>query len=135
MTASDIARKLATHPKFRWREGMRDTLGFIVTGIGSDGMPSDHALAISAPTVHVITRWRDAIPDLTDPATAGALEAIADEEADQRGGSVTTEVTADDRRLCEIIYNVTGEIERATGVGASRGEAAARALLALWWPA
>ena len=55
-----------------WREGMRDGEGYIVTGIGADGIPDESNLAATAGDTAGLTAWVNAWPDLRDAATRGA---------------------------------------------------------------
>lgn len=101
-----LARQLAAHPKWEWREGMRATNGqraiFRSPGVGG------------------------VLPDLRDAATAGCLLAMlpADVNVAQHNGA----------RWWVGVYASPSAPDRstATGSGSCLGEAAARALLACW---
>jgi hypothetical protein len=100
----DPAAELAAHPRFVWREGMRDRRGVRVVDLELlDGMTE---------------------PDLSDAATAGVLLQILDET-----GRFTDVVRQDG----EFVVAVDLPEDGVTGWAADTlGEAAAQALLGLW---
>ncbi len=101
---NDLAVELARHPRFSWREGMRDAGGVRVV-----------ELELLDPST---------APDLTDAATAGVLLALLDET-----GRLTDVVRQDE----EWIVAVNLPEDGVQGWAAeSLGEAAAYALLGLW---
>ena len=67
----DLSRKLSQHPRFEWRRGM--SMLRYAPGKADNGK-LDH-IVVSAEFVDSF--WEDAIPDLADPATVGALAGLA----------------------------------------------------------
>lgn len=101
------AVRLAGHPRFAWRDGMRDHHGARCVGAGP-------ALSDSGEL---------GVPDLADDATAGIL--LGQLAAD---GTLTDVVRQDDEWIVAVDYG-----EGVEGyVGATMGEAAAWATLATW---
>lgn len=100
----DPADELFAHPRFAWREGMRDRRGVRVVDLELlDGMTA---------------------PDLRDWATAGILLQLLDES-----GRLTDVVKQDG----EFVVAVDLPEDGVTGwAGETLGEAAAHALLGLW---
>lgn len=127
----DLARRLAAHPRWKWRAGMLGDDGWRCLGPDSVtdeivfGAPSDEAAATSAGV-----RWswpshlREAAvrPDLTDPATAGVMLAML-AEAD-------SSLIAEFDGHAWVIVHPEAEILMHTAP--TLGEASARALLAVW---
>lgn len=73
----DLARRLAAHPRFEWRSGMRamyDPAPFCygTDRIDEDGWRPDHCDYIGRPDGWPDAK-REAWPDLTDAATGGVL--------------------------------------------------------------
>lgn len=102
--SEDLGERLRAHPRFRWREGMRDRRGLRVVELDLwDG---------------------DAPPDLADLPTAGALLGLLDEL-----GALTDVV----REGGEWIVAVETPEEGLQGWASDElGEAAAYALFAAW---
>jgi hypothetical protein len=100
----DPATELLGHPRFSWREGMRDRRGVRVVDLELlDGMEA---------------------PDLSDAATAGVVLQMLDET-----GRFTDVV----RQQGEFVVAVDLPEDGVTGwVADTLGEAAALALLGLW---
>lgn len=102
MTDDDPADLLVQHPRFAWRDGMRDRNG--VRCVDTD-------------------LWStDAAPDLDDPATAGVLVAMLVET-----GRLTDIFLANGEWA--VAVDLDGPYGLA---GSSLGEAAAWALLQVW---
>lgn len=101
---SDVAKDLLSHPRFAWREGMRDRRGLRVVEIDLwDGVSP---------------------PDLGDFATAGVLLGVLAET-----GRLTDVV----RQAADWIVAIDLPEDGVHGWAADTlGEAAAYALLALW---
>lgn len=135
----DLARALIVHPNFAWKRGASDTNGNVHIREGwacQDGTlfrdkPDPEAFRIDPDDYHGPDPEEAAPPDLADPATAGALLGVLDDCAAALDGEVRT-YTEDGRHVCEVVHNPCGDIERVRGTGATRGEAVAAVLLALW---
>lgn len=101
---NDLAAELARHPRFSWREGMRDASGVRIVELDLHDASSP--------------------PDLADPATAGVLLAMIDE---------TRRLTDVVRQAEEWIVAVDLPEDGVQGWASDTlGEAAAYALLGLW---
>ncbi len=111
MDKRDPATWLASHPRFRWRDGMLDRFGARL----------------------ILDRWKHPAVEapepgralnLTDPGTAGVLLALLDEE------DALSDIVRDSQGWIVAIRDTNGEVH---GFFADTlGEAAAWALLA-WW--
>lgn len=122
----DTARVLSKHPRFQWRRGMsmrRDAPG------KQDNLKLEYVCQ-SAPSSDQMLQselFSDSIPDLADPATVGALEALA---CDLAENSLLTLDRMDGRWV--VVFEMA--IYRCNGVGAegaTRGEAWAALILGL----
>jgi hypothetical protein len=114
---SDLARQLAAHPRFRWAPGMLDTRGNRVVGVTADGGPWWLLAAEYTSGGERVA----SVPDLTDPATAGVLlswlpPGVFVRQSDPLGDPDVWSVGT----------------TTSTGWGRSLGEAAAKAVLAVW---
>ena len=72
----DAARALSKHPRFKWQRGMsmlRDAPG------KADNLRLEHVCHGEAfnKAQHYSALWSESIPDLADPATVGAIGALA----------------------------------------------------------
>jgi hypothetical protein len=100
MSEEDPARLLSTHPEFQWLEGMRDRRGRRVVDLDL---------------------WDGGVPDLGDPATAGALLKLIDDR-----GALTDVIREAEGWIVAVDLPGVGLQGWA---GGSLGEAAAWALL------
>jgi hypothetical protein len=111
MNRRDPSLWLSSHPNFRWRDGMLDRYGARLV------LDTWKHPAVDAP-------GHDKGLNLADPATAGVLLALLDEE-----GAITDVVRDEEGWIVAIL----AEGDRIEGyVAETLGEAAAWALLA-WW--
>lgn len=126
----DLARRLAAHPRFEWREGMAAR----EVSLTGNWQPGDYGWRIlsGAPDVAAVTSEGDmhevpympsafarAVPDLTDAATGGVL-------LDMLGDRWRT------HRLGCWAVSKGIEPDRTRHFGSTLAEACARALLAEW---
>ena len=131
-TVADLARELVGHPKWEWRDGMlalSEALPFRVTEITTEEgqillLEGDPDCFINWSTAKT---YASVWPDLTDAATAGCLLAMLGDDV-QALLHFTTETRWGVYRntMDPYMSNKRGHI------GATLGEACARALLALW---
>lgn len=114
MTAAEVARALAAHPRWWWRAPILLTDGWRVT---SDGLDPEE--------------WPDAVPDLAEDATAGVLLGMLPGEWHvARMESTGSFLVLPDRAPLFVVRH-----RGADYLGATLGEAAGRAVLAVWGPA
>ena len=103
--SEELAERVASHPRWTWREGMRDTQGVRVVDLDLwDGSR--------------------AVPDLRDDATAGVLLGILAES-----GLLTDVVRQDNEWIVAVELPETGLQGWAAD---TLGEAAAYALVEVW---
>jgi hypothetical protein len=107
-TELDLARRLAAHSKWKWMAGMRNGVGDrVLFNANAEWIDTDEGLVPLGQMGHV---------DLADPATQGCLWAMLRGVAVEEDGAEW------------VVYQLHG----GQVVGASKGEALARALLAAW---
>ena len=132
MTPAEVARALVARRRFEWRRGMSDTNGNIHVRAGwgvQDGTlfrdkPDPEVFRINPDDYYAPDPGEEAPPDLSDPATAGVLVHMLRET----GCLWSIDTMGPEWSVCI-----------RTGIGATQGfkaehlgEAAARALLAIW---
>lgn len=120
MTATEAARALVAHPRWRWAPGMR--------AVGRRGLPLAW-FRVEEHLPRLTGEWADALPDLDDPATAGVLLSMLAGATDESGASLYS-----GRRAHVDWYWSRGD-RYGSRWGDTLGHAAALALLALWGPA
>lgn len=135
---TDLARRLAAHPSFAWKPGMSygdvtaDTVWRVLV-VGPDAV-----CAYGVDTGHVglnsfARLAAECLLDLCDDATSGAL--LAQVWAAVPMAYVERETADYCRAGSPERVSVSGPIDgtvRTLGVGATLGEACARALIAIW---
>jgi hypothetical protein len=138
VTPAEVAAALVAHPRFEWAAGARASNTKFARVLALSGDPADpepvcasEEGATSDDNYATWLTYGGAIPDLADPATAGVLlEALIREDVFavvyygvNAQGVLHASLRCSDRRIPEEV------------VGATLGEAVARALLAVWGPA
>jgi hypothetical protein len=126
--AADLARRLVASERWEWRRGMVDTFGDTCLTDGPTCWTDDnvhiHAVGDDMREADAADRWRHALPDLDDPATAGAIFALLVESDPAAGWALSCGPDVGWRATCTG-YDLGGD---------TMGHAAGRALEAVWMP-
>ncbi len=137
MTPDDLARRLAAHPRWEWREGMR--VHAVYQG-GSDTSVVGSVVRVAG-NVLVSAWWPDLhecrdhhvrhhlVPDLSDPATAGVLLAMLARDIGPGWRDMMC-LSHEDGHWVICDYQDDGP----EFIAPTLGEACARALLDVWGP-
>ena len=142
-TSTDLARRLASHPRFAWIEGMVDTdLDHVIAG-ADDGVMALCGSALpdedgGAPPCRWVPVRVAGLPNLSNPAMAGVLLGMLDAAQPIGVLSLSREMYDDEMNRADtwVVSVMVGGETRIRQLFSSmvKGEAIARALLAVWGP-